>query len=59
MNFFNFNGIVTMIDDFFIGQKNEVGCYKVLTVDNDYGDIVNFIVKPTTYFVDHVVIRKR
>ncbi|PIC63931.1 hypothetical protein CSV79_09070 [Sporosarcina sp. P13] len=58
MNFFSFSGIVTMIDDFSIGQNNEVGCYKVLTVDNGYGDIVNFVAEPTTYFVDHAVIRR-
>ena len=55
-NFLAFSGIVTMIDDFSIGQNNEVGCYKLLSVDDGYGSSVNFVVAPTTYFVDHVMV---
>ncbi len=51
-----FNGTVTMIDDFSIGQNNEVGCYKLISVDDGYGATVNFVVAPTTYFVDHVMV---
>jgi len=51
-----FNGVVTMIDDFSIGQNNEMGCYKLLSVDDGYGATVNFVVAPTTYFVDHVMV---
>ncbi|MFJ7933979.1 hypothetical protein [Sporosarcina sp. NPDC096371] len=55
-NFQAFNGVVTMIDDFSIGQNNEAGCYKLLSVDDGYGATVNFVVAPTTYFVDHVMV---
>ncbi|WP_342514022.1 hypothetical protein MKY34_04475 [Sporosarcina sp. FSL K6-1522] len=55
-NFQAFSGIVTMIDDFSIGQNNEAGCYKLLSVDDGYGSSVNFVVAPTTYFVDHVMV---
>lgn len=57
INFQSFNGIVTMISDFPIGQNAEsAGCYKLFSVDNGYGNEVNFVVSPTTYFVDHVMI---
>ncbi|WP_251667921.1 MULTISPECIES: hypothetical protein [unclassified Sporosarcina] len=56
MNFLSFSGTVMMIEDFSIGQENEAGCYKMFTVDNGYGNIVNFVVEPTTYFVDHAII---
>lgn len=56
MNFQPFSGVVTMIDDFSIGQNNEVGCYKLMSVDNGYGTSVNFVVAPETYFVDHVMV---
>ena len=56
MNFQPFSGVVTMIDDFSIGQNNEVGCYKLMSVDNGYGTSVNFVVAPKTYFVDHVMV---
>ena len=56
VSFQAFNGSVTMIDDFSIGQNNEAGCYKLTTVENGNGKIVNFVVEPTTYFVNHVMV---
>lgn len=55
-NFQAFDGVVTMIDDFSIGQNNEAGCYKLFSVDDGHGVSVNFVVAPTTYFVDHVMV---
>ena len=56
-NFYSFHGTVTMISDFFTGQNGEKeGCYKFITVENELGAIVNFVVSPTTYFVDHVMV---
>ncbi|KAA0955936.1 hypothetical protein FQ087_15280 [Sporosarcina sp. ANT_H38] len=56
VNFQPFSGVVTMIDNFSIGQNNVVGCYKLISVDGGYGRLVNFVVAPTTYFVDHVMV---
>ena len=40
-----------------IGQNDEsAGCYKLISVDDGFGTIVNFVVSPTTYFVDHVMV---
>ena len=56
-NFNSFHGTVTMISDLFTGQNGEdEGCFKLVSVDNGLGGIVNFVVSPTTYFVDHVMI---
>jgi len=52
-----FNGTITLIDDFSIGQNNEAGCYKLITVENGNGNVVNFVVEPTTYFVDHLMVQ--
>ncbi|MBZ9685443.1 hypothetical protein G9F72_003635 [Clostridium estertheticum] len=52
-----FYGIITMINDFWIeanGKGN--GCYKLMSVDNGNGTLVNFVVSPSTYFVDHVMV---
>ncbi|MDR6121076.1 hypothetical protein QFZ87_000673 [Bacillus sp. SLBN-46] len=55
VNFYSFHGTVTMISDFFTGQNGEgEGCYLLMTLENEVGNIVNFVVSPTTYFVDHV-----
>src|SRR4051794_6470450 len=56
-NFYSFHGTVTMISDFFTGTNGEgEGCYKLISVENGLGAIVNFVVSPTTYFVDHVMV---
>lgn len=57
INFYSFHGVVTMISDFFTGQNGEgEGCYKLISVENAGGAIVNFVVSPTTYFVDHAMV---
>lgn len=46
-----------MISDFFTGQNGEgESCYKLISVENGLGALVNFVVSPTTYFVDHVMV---
>lgn len=56
-NFYSFQGTVTMISDFYTGQNGEgEGCYKLFSVDNGAGALVNFVVAPATYFVDHVMV---
>lgn len=55
--FLSFMGTVTMISDFFTGANGEgAGCYKLMSVENEQGDVVNFVVSPNTYFVDHVMV---
>lgn len=57
-NFKSFQGNVTMISDFMISTNDEgAGCYKLMSVDNGFGSYVNFVVSPTTYFVDQVMVR--
>lgn len=46
-----------MISDFIIGQNGEgEGCYKLITVESELGTIVNFVISPTTYFVNSLVV---
>ena len=56
-NFYSFHGTVMVIGDFLTGQNGErEGCYKLFTIENELGAIVNFVVSPSTYFVDHEMI---
>jgi hypothetical protein len=56
-NFYSFHGTVTMISDFFTSQNGEdEGCNKLISVVNGSGALVNFVVSPSTYFVDHVMV---
>lgn len=54
--FGSFYGIITMIDDFSTGTGESIGCYKLMTVQKRDGSIVNFVITPTTYFVDHIMM---
>ncbi|MET3576888.1 hypothetical protein ACFFIY_07905 [Bhargavaea ullalensis] len=56
INFYAFQGTVTAISDFGINPGSE-GCHQLFTMENGFGSIVNFVVSPSTYFVDHEIIR--
>jgi hypothetical protein len=57
INFYSFQGTVTMISDFNTGQNGETaGCNKFISVVNETGAVVNFVVTPSTYFVDQAVV---
>ncbi|WP_108672474.1 hypothetical protein [Peribacillus acanthi] len=57
INFVSFRGTITMISDFMIGQNDEgEGCYKIMSVENENGALVNFVVSPSTYVVDQVML---
>jgi hypothetical protein len=54
-----FSGIITMINDFLIDESGDgLGCYKLMSVENGYGNLVNFVIQPDTYFVDHVMVSR-
>ncbi|GEM_PF-6590454 len=40
--FGSFTGRVTMISDFWTGNEQTLGCYKLMTIVDGYGGIVNF-----------------
>lgn len=51
------NGMITRIEDFWMDENEErLGCYKLMSVDKGDGTLVNFVVSPATYFVDHVML---
>lgn len=53
INFKAFSGKVTNIVDLRQSSNNAtLGCYKLMTTENDAEGIVNFVVSPSTYFVD-------
>lgn len=57
INFNSIHGTVTRISDFMFGQNGVgEGCYKLMSVENSLGEIVNFVVSPTTYFVDQAMV---
>ncbi|PYZ94688.1 hypothetical protein CR194_03920 [Salipaludibacillus keqinensis] len=52
-----FTGTVTNISEFMTGQNGEnQGCYSIVTLEDGLGAVVNFVVSPTTYFVDQQIV---
>jgi hypothetical protein len=57
IKFYSFHGTVTKINDFMISAKGEgEGCYKLMSVEDGQGATVNFVISPTTYFVEHEMV---
>lgn len=56
IRFGSFSGIVMEINEFWIGDNDISGCYQLMTVQNRDGSIVNFVVSPSTYFVEHAMV---
>ena len=55
-SFGSFYGIITMISDLRLGNSQSMGCYNLITVQSNNGSIVNFLITPTTYFVNHAIM---
>jgi hypothetical protein len=55
--FGSFSGIIARIEDFWAEDPAIKGCSKFITVQNGEENTVNFIVTPSTYFVDHVTMK--
>lgn len=57
INFQSFTGIITLIEDYpnLPADKNS-GCYKLISVQNEAGTVVNFIAGPETYFVNQKIV---
>lgn len=53
----SFSGTVTMIQDYLISSEEDLkGCFKLMSILIEDGTIVNFVISPATYFLDHVLI---
>lgn len=42
---------------FLLGKNREIkGCFKQITIEDGVGGIVNFVISPTTYFVNQEIV---
>lgn len=56
IKFYSFSGFVSAIHEY--AYENEgAGCYKLMSITDRSGDVVNFIISPDTYFTDQEIIR--
>jgi hypothetical protein len=55
--FQSFSGTITNIDNYGPEDAARAGCVKLMQVVSLDGRVVNFVVRPTTYFVDQAMVR--
>ncbi|HEX2952549.1 MAG TPA: hypothetical protein VHR47_01030 [Bacillota bacterium] len=56
INYQPITGVVTMISDFGAGYGREAGCNKLFSIESSDRGPVNFVVTPTTYFINHTMV---
>jgi hypothetical protein len=57
ISFQPFHGTVSMINDFPVSLNEELsGCYKLMTLVDDDGSVVTFVISPSTFFVDQAQV---
>lgn len=45
------------VQDYLVGSDEELkGCFKLMSLLRGDGSIVNFVISPTTYFLDRVIV---
>lgn len=54
--FQNFSGVVIDISDFPTGDKKDMGCYKIFSLEDDGNNIVNFVISPSTFFLNNYIM---
>lgn len=52
-----YTGIVTVIENFWTDAQHPSGCVKIMSIQTQDGNTINFVVEPSTYFVNGTVIR--
>lgn len=57
VDFYSFSGVVTSISNFAIQENENAGCNQMMSVCDQSGNIINFVVSPDTYFTDQEVVR--
>lgn len=56
--FYSVEGIIINIEAARMGNRREDGCRMFLTIENMEGNLINFIVTPSTYVIDYVMLRE-
>lgn len=51
-----FTGILAAVDNFWTESAEQAGCSQLMSLRDENGDIVNFVVTPETYFVDQAMV---
>ncbi|WP_426348241.1 hypothetical protein ACPWSR_10820 [Alloiococcus sp. CFN-8] len=57
INFLSITGTISTIEDFWINESQEsLGCYKLISLQDDNGGTTNFVVSPDTYILNNDIL---
>ena len=57
INFLSITGTIATIEDFWINESQEsLGCYKLMSLQDDDGNTTNFVVSPETYILNNEIL---
>ena len=57
INFLSTTGTIATIEDFWINESQEsLGCYKLMSLQDDNGNTTNFVVSPETYILNNEIL---
>ena len=57
INFLSITGTISTIEDFWINESQEsLGCYKLISLQDDSGNTTNFVVAPETYILNNDIL---
>ena len=57
INFLSITGTISTIEDFWINESQEsLGCYKLISLQDDNGSTTNFVVSPDTYILNNDIL---
>lgn len=54
----SYSGTILSIDDIRLDARDTFGCNKLFTIQDRDNNIINFVVSPSTYFVDQVMAKE-
>lgn len=57
INFLSITGTISTIEDFWINESQEnLGCYKLISLQDENGNTNNFVVSPETYILNNDIL---
>ena len=57
VGFYSFSGVATEISNVAAPENENAGCNQLMSVCDQSGNIINFVVSPDTYFADQEIVQ--
>ncbi len=54
----SYSGTILSIEDLLLDSRDTLGCSKLFTIKDNENNIINFLVTPSTYFIDNTLAQE-